>query len=42
MGTFVQIGIYSAAVLAGVSAAAAAFIYVSLWIVNQSEDNEGH
>ena len=42
MGTFIQIGIYSAAVLAAVAAAAAAFTFVSLWIVGQSEDNEGH
>lgn len=42
MGTFVQIGIYSVFVLVGVSLTAAALIFVSVWLVDQSEDPEAH
>ena len=42
MGTFVSIGIYSVMVLGGLSAVAAMFIFLSIWLVDQSEDHEAH
>lgn len=42
MDTFVQIGMFSVLVLVGLSVAAAAFIFVSMWIVDHSEDHEAH
>jgi hypothetical protein len=42
MGTFVQIGIYSVFVLVGLSLVSAALIFVSTWLVDQSEDHEAH
>lgn len=42
METFLSIGIFSVAVLVGVSTAAAMFVFVSTWIVDQSEDPEAH
>lgn len=37
-----MIGIYSVGVLVGLSLVAAMFIFVSMWIVDQSEDPEAH
>ncbi len=42
METFLSIGMYSVMVLVGLSLAALAFIFVSTWIVDQSEDHEAH
>ena len=42
MSTFVSIGIYSVMVLGALSAVAGAFIFLSIWLVDQSEDHEAH
>lgn len=42
MDTFLSIGMYSVFVLGGLSLVAIAFIFVSTWIVDQSEDHEAH
>ena len=42
MSTFVSIGIYSVLVLGGLTAVAATLIFLSIWLVDQSEDHEAH